>query len=73
MTTALPISCTSIGEVAGTVWRVLTEQGPLSLTKLVKAVGESRDLVMLAIGWLAREGKISIDDNGRHRTVSLQP
>jgi hypothetical protein len=73
MATASPISCVaSIGEEAGIVWRVLSEKGPLSMTKLVKAVGEPRDTVMLALGWLAREGKINIEDDGRNRVVSLQ-
>ena len=61
-----------IGEAAGDVWDVLTEWGPLSLAKLVKVVGKPRDMVMQAIGWLAREEKISIDDNGRGRVVSLR-
>jgi predicted transcriptional regulator len=73
MATTSPVSCVaSIGEDAGIVWRVLSEKGPLSMTKLVKAVGEPRDTVMQALGWLAREGKISIDDDGRNRMVSLQ-
>ena len=73
MATASPVSCVAnIGEVAGIVWRVLSEKGPLSMTKLVKAVGEPRDTVMQALGWLAREGKINIDDDGRNRMVSLQ-
>jgi hypothetical protein len=72
MATTLPVSCVpSIGEVAGTVWRTLLEQGSLSTTKLVKAVGEPRDTVMQALGWLAREGKINIEADGRNRTVSL--
>jgi hypothetical protein len=73
MATASPVSCVAnIGEIAGIVWRVLSEKGPLSMTKLVKAIGEPRDTVMQAIGWLAREGKINIDDDGRNRVVSLQ-
>ncbi len=60
-----------IGEVAGKVWSALSEEEPLSLARLVKAVGEPRDTVMQAIGWLAREGKVSIEDKGRNRVVSL--
>jgi hypothetical protein len=72
MATALPVSCVSqIGETAGTIWRVLSENGPLSMAKLVKAVGEPRDAVMQGLGWLAREGKVSIDEEGRNRMVSL--
>ncbi len=73
MATASPVSCVAhIGEIAGIIWQVLSEKGPLSMAKLVKAIGEPRDTVMQALGWLAREGKISIDDNGRNRMVSLQ-
>jgi hypothetical protein len=73
MATVSPVSCVAkIGEVAGTVWQVLSDKGPLSMAKLVKAVGEPRDTAMQAVGWLAREGKINIDDDGRNRMVSLQ-
>ena len=73
MATASPVSCVAhIGEIAGIIWRVLSEKGPLTMTKLVKVIGEPRDTVMQALGWLAREGKISIDDEGRNRMVSLQ-
>jgi DNA-binding transcriptional ArsR family regulator len=73
MATAGPISdIAHIGETAGTVWKVLAENGPLSMAKLVKAVGEPRDTVMQALGWLAREGKLCIDEEGRSRVVSLR-
>ena len=73
MATATPVSCIPhVGKVAGVVWQALSENGPLSVTKLVKAVGEPRDAVMLALGWLAREEKINIDDEGRNRIVSLR-
>lgn len=61
-----------IGETAGAVWHTLDRQGPLSLTKLVKAVGTHRDLVMQAVGWLAREGKVDLIDTKRGRAVALK-
>lgn len=73
MATAAPISHVAhIGETAGAVWEVLTENGPLTMAKLVKAVGGPRDVVMQALGWLAREGKIWIEEDGRRRVVSLR-
>lgn len=42
------------------------------MAKLVKAVGEPRDTTMLALGWLAREDKIDIVEDGRSRVVSLR-
>jgi len=61
-----------IGKTAGLVWKILSENGPLSMAKLVKAVGGPRDVVMQALGWLAREGKIQIEEDGRTRKVSLR-
>ena len=42
------------------------------LAKLVKAVGEPRDTVMQALGWLAREDKINLVEEGHSRVVSLR-
>jgi hypothetical protein len=61
-----------IGNTAGEVWRHLTENGPTTMAKLVKAMDEPRDLVMQALGWLAREDKLSIEEDGRTRVVSLK-
>jgi hypothetical protein len=61
-----------IGETAGKVWHFLNQNGPRSLTKLAVDLGEPRDLVMLALGWLAREDKIEITEDKRSRMVSLK-
>ena len=61
-----------IGETAGSVWNALHEGGPMSMARLVKSVGEPRDIVMQALGWLAREDKVWIEDEGRSRVVSLR-
>ena len=54
------------------MWQILKKDGPLSMAKLVKAVDQRRDVVMQALGWLAREDKILIEDEGRSRIVSLR-
>ncbi len=61
-----------IGETAGKVWHYLNEHGPRPLTTLSRELGEPRDLVMLAVGWLAREDKIRIEEGRRARLVSLK-
>lgn len=60
-----------IGETAGAIWRVLSEQGPTSLARLPKLTDASKDAVLLGIGWLAREDKITIEDRGRVKMISL--
>ena len=73
MTTTSTDSCvTSIGETAGAVWCTLSENGAMTMAKLIKAIDEPRDNVMQALGWLAREDKIDIVEDGRSRVVSLR-
>jgi hypothetical protein len=68
------VSCDldQIGETAGVVWRLLDENGPLTMARIVKQSGAPRDLALLALGWLAREDKIAIDGESRGRVVSLR-
>lgn len=61
-----------IGETAGDVWRLLDLKGPLSMAQVVKQLDAPRDLVMMALGWLAREDKILVDNDSRARTISLR-
>jgi len=62
----------TIGDVSGVVWHTLNENGPLSMSKLVKFADAPRDVVMQAIGWLAREDKLHIEDTSRGRVVALR-
>ena len=72
MATVTPTNCTEqIGDLAGEVWNTLDQNGPLALTKLIKEMDAPRDTVMQAVGWLAREDKIEIEEEGRTRIVSL--
>ena len=74
MTMVTNSSCLhQIGETAGTVWKTLSTSGPLSVSKLAEKTEFNRDLLMQAIGWLAREDKIDISESKRGRIVSLKP
>ena len=61
----------AIGDMAGQIWKYLDANGATPISKVVREVGGSRDLVHQGIGWLAREKKIHIDENGRNKTVTL--
>ncbi len=61
-----------VGEAAGAIWQLLDSQGPMTITELVKQVDTSRDLAMQAMGWLAREDKINVDEQARKKIVSLR-
>lgn len=70
---AQTVSCVNqIGETAGAVWKTLDKHGSMSLAKLVERVGGNRDVVMQAIGWLAREDKLEISETSRGRTITLK-
>ncbi|HHK41397.1 MAG TPA: hypothetical protein ENJ50_03165 [Planctomycetaceae bacterium] len=61
-----------IGETAGKVWHVLKDGGKMSMTRLIRSVDAPRDLVLQAIGWLAREEKIEIEQSSKGRYVWLR-
>ena len=70
MATAMETYCIEqIGETAGQIWNVLAQEGPQPIAKLVKQVDAPKDVVMQGIGWLAREGKIAIDEESRSRRI----
>jgi hypothetical protein len=61
-----------IGETAGLVWQVLESKGPMNLNALIKNLDVSRDLLMQAIGWLAREDKLAITESKRKKLIALK-
>jgi hypothetical protein len=61
-----------IGDTAGKVWRLLNENGEASLNQLKRGVKADPNLILQAIGWLAREDKLRIEKNGRYVTYSLK-
>jgi hypothetical protein len=65
------ISSEMIGQTAGDIWRVLSERGGQSMAGLKKSVDAPEELILAALGWLAREDKLAFETNGRSVTVSL--
>lgn len=62
-----------IGRTAGEIWQYLEEHGEASALKLRSALRVPQSLLFLSLGWLSREGRISIaSDDGGHK-VSLTP
>ena len=51
---------TEIGIAAGDIWHYLDERGSATLDQLVKAIGKPKDLVLMSLGWLAREGHVTL-------------
>src|SRR5690242_4865553 len=59
------MSDVEIGHVAGDVWGILVRDGSLTVSAIKKAVPAPADLVLAAIGWLAREDKLEFSAQGR--------
>ncbi|HMO86685.1 MAG TPA: winged helix-turn-helix domain-containing protein [Lacipirellulaceae bacterium] len=57
--------------MAGDVWHALSTGGGQSVAQLKKSVGAPDELVLAALGWLAREDKLAFDVSGRSVMVSL--
>ena len=64
-------SIDQIGVTAGLIWQTLSSEGAMSLAKLCRSIDAPRDLVMQAVGWLAREEKLCFQEGARGRLVSL--
>jgi hypothetical protein len=65
------ITIQSIGETAGEVWQYLKEHDGITLTTLVRAIGQPSEGVLMAVGWLAREGKLELSQEKRTITIRL--
>jgi hypothetical protein len=61
----------NIGETAGVVWQFLEEHGRTTLTTVVRAIGVHSDMVLMAVGWLAREGKVELVQEKRSVYIQL--
>jgi hypothetical protein len=62
----------TIGDTAGLVWNFLRSNGDSTLSTLEKKVEAPRSMVSMAVGWLAREGKIEVKDEKRAVRISLK-
>jgi hypothetical protein len=52
---------TQIGIVAGEIWHVLDNQTDIKLSELVEKINKPKNLVLMSLGWLAREGHILLN------------
>ena len=52
---------TEIGIAAGDIWHYLDHNGSATLDQLAKGIGKPRDLLLMSLGWLAREGHVVME------------
>ena len=63
---------TEIGIVAGDIWHYLDQHGEVVLSGLVGGIDKPRDLVLMSLGWLAREGHVILQQVEADYKVTLR-
>lgn len=61
-----------IGINAGTIWQYLDKHGPTTVAKLIRETGVDEKTIQRGIGWLAQEGKVTLELVNRAETISLK-
>jgi hypothetical protein len=56
-----------IGNTAGEVWHLLSEKDEMTVTAILKEVDVPTSIAYMAIGWLAREGKLEFVEGANKR------
>ena len=63
---------TELGIVAGDIWHYLDQHQGSTLSALVRQLDKPRDMILMSLGWLAREGHVNLRPEGSDYYVSLQ-
>ena len=63
---------TEIGIVAGEIWHYLDNHGEVLFSQLVTGISQPRDLTLMSVGWLAREGHVIFKEEGKDYRVWLR-
>ncbi len=61
-----------IGGAAGIIWQYLDQHGETPLSKLKPGTKLSDQTLLMGLGWLAREGKLSFEREGRTLKIGLR-
>lgn len=63
----------TIGNAAGAIWVALSENGAMNTKDLKKAAKIKTDKELyLAMGWLLREDKLNVVEEGKELTLCLK-
>lgn len=63
---------TEIGITAGDIWHYLDHHGDAALSQLVANIDRPKDLLLMSLGWLAREGHVILHQEGSDYRISLR-
>jgi hypothetical protein len=60
-----------IGVNAGVIWQLLFNSGALSIIEIAELTGYKAKMIMLSLGWLAREDKIRFLEDNKVELISI--
>ena len=63
---------TEIGIVAGEIWHYLDEHGEVLFSQIVSGIERPKELALMSLGWLAREGHVIVRQQGQELRVALR-
>ena len=63
---------TEIGIVAGEIWHYLDGHGESIFSKMVQGIDRPKELALMSLGWLAREGHVVVRQDGGEFQVALR-
>ena len=63
---------TEIGITAGDIWHYLDAHNKSKLKDVLKGIDKPRDLALMSVGWLAREGHVVVEKEGSDYKVWLR-
>jgi hypothetical protein len=63
---------TEIGIIAGEIWHFLDDKcGRVSMEELTDGVKRPKELILMSLGWLAREGHVQVVFEESNYRISL--
>ena len=63
---------TEIGIVAGEIWHYLDDHGEVPFSRVVAGIERPRELALMSLGWLAREGHVIVSTDNKDFRVTLR-
>lgn len=63
---------TEIGFAAGDIWKLLDQKERLELSDVMKQIPHRKELALMALGWLCREGHVLVTQQGSKIFLELR-
>jgi len=61
-----------IGFTAGDIYNLLKKNGAKTMKEIVSEIKADQTVIVMAIGWLAREDKIEFVQEGKKKSIRLK-